>query len=47
MMVAIAVLVFMIVQAQDMGASWMFTVVGILMIVGIAVSMVRAWLRGY
>lgn len=43
--VALAIVVFIVTQAQGMGAPWMFTAVGILMIVGILISVIRAWLH--
>lgn len=45
-LVAIVMVVFMITQAQSAGAPWMFTAFGILMIVGIVISVLRVWLRG-
>lgn len=44
--VAIVMVIFTMTQAQNIGAPWMFTAVGILMIIGIVVSVVRVWLRG-
>jgi hypothetical protein len=43
--VAIAVILFIMVQAQSVGAPWVFTAVGIVMIVVIVISVIRAWLR--
>ncbi len=43
--VTIAVIIFTMIQAQNMGAPWMFTAFGILMIIVIVVSVIRAWLR--
>ncbi len=45
--VAIGMIVFTLIQAQNMGAPWMFTAVGMLMIIGIVISVIRAWLRRY
>jgi len=45
--VAIAMVIFIMIQAQNVGAPWMFTAAGILMIIGIVISVIRAWLRGY
>ncbi len=45
-LVAVVIVVFMITQAQNAGAPWIFTAFGILMIVGIVISMLRVWLRG-
>jgi hypothetical protein len=44
--VAIAVVIFIMAQAQNTGAPWIFTAVGILMIIIIAFSIIRIWLRG-
>lgn len=44
--VAIAIIIFTTAQAQNIGSSWMFTVAGILMIIGIAITVIRVWLRG-
>jgi hypothetical protein len=43
--IVIAVLVFMITEAQSIGAPWIFIAVAIFMIVLIVISVVRAWLR--
>ncbi len=43
--VAIAMIIFTVTQAQNMGAPWMFTAVGVLMIIGIVISVIRAWLH--
>jgi hypothetical protein len=43
--IAIAIVIWMMIQAQNMGAPWMFSAFGILMIIVIAISVVRAWLR--
>ena len=43
--VVIAVVIFIMVQAQNMGVPWIFTAVGILMIIIIAFSIIRTWLR--
>jgi membrane protein YdbS with pleckstrin-like domain len=41
--IAIAVLLYYVAQAQN--APWMFTAFGVLMIVVIVISVIRAWLR--
>jgi hypothetical protein len=43
--VAIAIVIYIITQAQNMGAPWIFTVSGIFMLVAILISVIRAWLR--
>ena len=43
--VAIAVVIYIITQAQNMGAPWIFGAVGIFMVVVIVVSVIRVWLR--
>jgi hypothetical protein len=43
--IAIPIVIWMMIQAQNMGAPWMFTAFGILMIIVIAISVVRARLR--
>jgi hypothetical protein len=43
--VAIAIVIFIMAQAQNTGAPWIFTTVGILMIIIIAFSIIRTWLR--
>jgi len=44
--IAIAMVIFIVTQAQSMGAPWMFTAFGILMIVAIVISVIRTWLHG-
>jgi len=43
--VAIAIIIFIMTQTQNTGAPWIFTAVGISMIIIIAVSIIRTWLR--
>jgi hypothetical protein len=43
--VAIAIILFVMVQVQSGGAPWVFTAFEILMIVMIVISVIRAWLR--
>jgi hypothetical protein len=43
--VAIAAIIFTVTQAQNMGAPWMFTAFGVLMIIVIVISVIRVWLR--
>ena len=43
--VAIAVIIFTIIQAQNMGVPGMFNTFAILVIIVIVVSVIRAWLR--
>ena len=44
---AIILVVFTMTQASNIGAPWIFTAVGIFMIVLIVISIIRVWLRGY
>ncbi len=43
--VAIAVVIYSMIQAQSIGAPWIFTAFGIFMIAVIVVSVIRVWLR--
>lgn len=43
--VAIAVTLFVMVQAQSIDAPWVFNAFGVLMIAVIIISIIRAWLR--
>jgi hypothetical protein len=43
--IAIAIVIFIMAQAQNTGAPWIFTAVGILVIILIVFSMIRTWLR--
>jgi hypothetical protein len=44
---AIAIVILIMTQAQSIDAPWVFTAVGILMIIVIVMSLVRTWLRRY
>ena len=44
--VAIVIVIFIITQAQNIGAPLIFTAVGIFMIIIIVISAIRTWLRG-
>ncbi len=44
-LLTIAVVIFMISEAQSVGAPWIFTAFAILVIIVIVISVIRAWLR--
>jgi hypothetical protein len=43
--ISIAVIIYIVTQAQSIGAPWIFTAAGIFMIIVIVISVIRAWLR--
>jgi hypothetical protein len=43
--VAIIIALFIIAQAGEIGAPWIFSLVAIVIIVMIAISLIRTWLR--
>jgi hypothetical protein len=43
--VAVVAVIYIMTQAQNIGAPWFFTAFGIFMVVVIVVSVIRAWLR--
>jgi hypothetical protein len=44
--VAIAFVLFWISEAASIGAPWIFSLVGVVMIIFIALSLIRTWMRG-
>ena len=43
--IAIVLVIYIITQAQNMGAPWIFTAAGVFMVAVILFSVIRAWLR--